>query len=40
MHLLSPRPKDPIAIGGYAASNIISGAMPVISWRELVEGEG
>ena len=29
--------KDPIAIGGYAASNIISGAMPVISWRELVE---
>lgn len=29
--------KDPIAIGGYAASNIISGAMPVITWRELVE---
>ena len=29
--------KDPIAIGGYVASNIISGAMPVISWRELVE---
>lgn len=29
--------KDPIAIAGYAASNIISGAMPVISWRELVE---
>ena len=27
--------KDPIAIAGYAASNIISGAMPVISWREL-----
>ena len=29
--------KDPIAIAGYVASNIISGAMPVISWRELVE---
>lgn len=29
--------KDPIAIGGYVASNVISGAMPVISWRELVE---
>ena len=29
--------KDPIAIGGYVASNIISGAIPVISWRELVE---
>ncbi|WP_300700832.1 FAD-dependent oxidoreductase [Bacteroides sp.] len=29
--------KDPIAIGGYVASNIISGAMPAISWRELVE---
>lgn len=29
--------KDPIAIGGYVASNIISGAMPVISWRELAE---
>lgn len=29
--------KDPIAIGGYAASNIISGAMPVITWRQLVE---
>lgn len=29
--------KDPIAIAGYAASNIISGAMPVISWRELAE---
>lgn len=26
--------KDPIAIAGYVASNIISGAMPVISWRE------
>ncbi|RGN33368.1 FAD-dependent oxidoreductase [Bacteroides oleiciplenus] len=29
--------KDPIAIAGYVASNIISGAMPVITWRELVE---
>lgn len=29
--------KDPIAIGGYVASNIISGAMPVISWRELAD---
>ena len=32
--------KDPIAIGGYVASNIISVAMPVISWRELVEEKG
>lgn len=29
--------KDPIAIAGYVASNIISGAMLAISWRELVE---
>lgn len=29
--------KDPIAIAGYVASNILSGAMPVISWRELAE---
>lgn len=27
--------KDPIAIAGYVASNIISGAMPVTSWREV-----
>ena len=27
--------KDPIAIAGYVASNIISGAMKVASWREL-----
>lgn len=27
--------KDPVAIAGYVASNIISGAMPVIYWREL-----
>ena len=29
--------KDPIAIAGYVASNIISGAMPAISWRRLLE---
>lgn len=29
--------KDPIAIAGYVASNIISGAMPVVSWRELLK---
>lgn len=28
--------KDPIAIAGYVASNIISGAMPAITWRELL----
>ena len=27
--------KDPIAIAGYVASNLISGAMPAITWREL-----
>jgi NADPH-dependent 2,4-dienoyl-CoA reductase/sulfur reductase-like enzyme/peroxiredoxin family protein/TusA-related sulfurtransferase/rhodanese-related sulfurtransferase len=27
--------KDPIAIAGYVASNIISGAMPVVYWREV-----
>lgn len=27
--------KDPIAIAGYAACNIISGAMPVIYWRDV-----
>ena len=27
--------KDPIAIAGYVASNIISGAMPIISWRDI-----
>ncbi len=27
--------KDPIAIAGYVANNIISGAMPIISWREI-----
>lgn len=29
--------KDPIAIAGYVASNVISRAMPVITWRELQE---
>nr|WP_221411170.1 FAD-dependent oxidoreductase [Ornithobacterium rhinotracheale] len=29
--------KDPIAIAGYIASNIISGAMPAVTWRELEE---
>lgn len=28
--------KDPIAIAGYVASNIISVAMPAITWRELL----
>ena len=27
--------KDPIAIAGYVASNIISGAMPALTWREM-----
>ncbi len=27
--------KDPIAIAGYAAANIINGTMPVVQWREL-----
>ncbi|KGI59724.1 FAD-dependent oxidoreductase [Prevotella sp. S7 MS 2] len=27
--------KDPIAIAGYAANNIVSGAMKVLTWREL-----
>lgn len=29
--------KDPIAIAGYVASNIVGDAMPAISWRELLE---
>jgi NADPH-dependent 2,4-dienoyl-CoA reductase/sulfur reductase-like enzyme/rhodanese-related sulfurtransferase len=29
--------KDPIAIAGYVASNIISGAMPVVSWQRIRE---
>lgn len=31
--------KDPIAIAGYVASNIISGAMPVVSWREVANAD-
>ena len=27
--------KDPIAIAGYVANNIINGTMPVVTWREL-----
>lgn len=27
--------KDPIAIAGYVAGNIVNGSMPVITWREL-----
>lgn len=27
--------KDPIAIAGYVAGNIVCGAMPVVSWREI-----
>jgi len=27
--------KDPIAIAGYVASNIVSGQMPVVHWREM-----
>lgn len=27
--------KDPIAIAGYTASNIISGAMPIFTWRQV-----
>lgn len=31
--------KDPIAIAGYVAGNIISGAMPVATWREIAEAD-
>ncbi|MDR0437267.1 MAG: FAD-dependent oxidoreductase [Bacteroidales bacterium] len=27
--------KDPIAIAGYAASNIVNGEMPIVQWREV-----
>ena len=27
--------KDPVAIAGYAAGNILNGTMPIITWREL-----
>lgn len=29
--------KDPIAIAGYTAANILSRAMPIVTWRELSE---
>ena len=28
--------KDPVAIAGYVANNIINGTMPVITWREIL----
>lgn len=31
--------KDPIAIAGYVAGNIISGAMPVATWRQMAEAD-
>ncbi|MCI1647714.1 MAG: FAD-dependent oxidoreductase [Bacteroides sp.] len=31
--------KDPIAIAGYVASNIISGAMPIVSWRDIANAD-
>ncbi len=30
--------KDPIAIAGYVAQNIINGSMPVVKWRKIEEG--
>lgn len=29
--------KDPVAIAGYAAANILNGTMPIVTWRELSE---
>ena len=31
--------KDPIAIAGYVASNIVSDAMPVVTWRQVREAD-
>ena len=31
--------KDPLAIAGYTAENIITGKMKTISWRELIEAD-
>ena len=31
--------KDPVAIAGYVASNIINGAMEVVSWREIYNAD-
>ncbi len=28
--------KDPVAIAGYVASNVLTGAMPALTWRELL----
>lgn len=30
--------KDPIAIAGYVANNIISGKMPILTWRDIQKG--
>jgi peroxiredoxin family protein/rhodanese-related sulfurtransferase/TusA-related sulfurtransferase len=27
--------KDPVAIAGYVASNVVTGRMPIVSWREM-----
>ena len=31
--------KDPVAIAGYAASNIVSGAMKIVTWRDVVSAD-
>jgi len=31
--------KDPVAIAGYVAGNIVSGVMPVITWRQIQEAD-
>jgi NADPH-dependent 2,4-dienoyl-CoA reductase/sulfur reductase-like enzyme/peroxiredoxin family protein/rhodanese-related sulfurtransferase/TusA-related sulfurtransferase len=31
--------KDPVAIAGYVAKNIVSGDMPVITWREMLRAD-
>jgi NADPH-dependent 2,4-dienoyl-CoA reductase/sulfur reductase-like enzyme/peroxiredoxin family protein/rhodanese-related sulfurtransferase/TusA-related sulfurtransferase len=31
--------KDPIAIAGYAASNIINGTMPIVTWRDIAASD-
>ena len=31
--------KDPVAIAGYVASNIISGTMPVVTWRQMRQAD-
>ena len=31
--------KDPVAIAGYVAGNIVSGAMPVVTWRQVQEAD-